>query len=220
MVVRVYNPLGMKRLQIVQSKGYFYITRCDLVWQLLAFWCSVYSYIQGMKLIGKIVSNDNQFTVILCSLLFHFIIALPFKYVHDNQRTLFFRITKFLFFGWQIAKDNDIKKTFALYKFDRLLVMNVTWKSDGNVNLGRHLFDLPWYIRCIKRKEPVAVTRKVAVICLLSSRPLMGTFFDLFWWKSVNFPEDTCDRGVWSRLRTSPDGILGSNMTPEFLFRK
>ena len=56
----------------------------------------------------------------------------------------------------------------------------MTWKSDGNVNLGKHLFDLPWYISCIGRKEPVAVTTKVAVICLLSSRPLMGTFFDPF----------------------------------------
>ena len=30
------------------------------------------------------------------------------------------------------------------------------------------------------RKKPVAETTKVAVICLLSSSPLMGTFFDPF----------------------------------------
>ena len=59
-----------------------------------------------------------------------------------------------------------LKRSSHFSKFDQWLAVNVSWKSDGNVNLGKHLFDLPWYISCIERKKPVAVTTKVAVICL------------------------------------------------------
>ena len=72
--------------------------------------------------------------------------------------------------------------------------------------LGKHLFYLPWYINCIGKKETVAVTTKVAIIYLLSFRPLMGTFFDPLDEK-VYFSAGTYERGVWSKLRTSSDGM-------------
>ena len=74
------------------------------------------------------------------------------------------------------------------------------------MNLGIHLFYLPWYISFTWRKKPVAVTAKVTLMCLLSSRPLMGKFFDPFDEK-VYFPGETYERGVWSTLGTSSDGI-------------
>ena len=75
-----------------------------------------------------------------------------------------------------------LKRTSHFSKTDQRLAVNVTWKSDGNVTLGKHAFDLSWCISCIgrKKKEPVGETTKVVVICLLSSRPLMITVFDLF----------------------------------------
>ena len=42
----------------------------------------------------------------------------------------------------------------------------------------------------MSRKEPVAETTKVAVICLLSSSPLIGTLFDPFD-ENVYFPGET-----------------------------
>ena len=110
-----------------------------------------------------------------------------------------------------------LKRSLHFSKFDQWSAVNVTWKSDGNVNLGKHLSDLLWYVSCIGRKEPVAVTAKVAIFCLLSSRPLMATFFDPFDEK-VHFPGETYERGVWSRLRTSFDGISLSNMILEMFF--
>ena len=122
LVVRVYNPLGVKRFQIAQFKGYFYTTRRDSVWQLFAysinissvelvwnesFCCLIYAHIYRLKLIDKIVSNDNHFTVILC--------LGRHKFTRDNQRTLSFRAVKFLRFGWQIRKDDDIENIFVLF---------------------------------------------------------------------------------------------------------
>ena len=75
-----------------------------------------------------------------------------------------------------------LKRSSHFSKIDQWLAVNLTWKSDGNVTLGKHAFDLPWCISCIgrKKKEPVGETTKVVVICLLSCRPLMTTFYDLF----------------------------------------
>ena len=47
----------------------------------------------------------------------------------------------------------------------------------------------------------------------------METFSDPFDEK-VYFPEDTRERGVWPRLRTSFYGISWSNMTLEIFFGK
>ena len=99
--------LAWKVIKFPQFKRHFYITRRDLAWQLFVhfinipcvdsvwdkfFCCLIYNYIQGLKLIGKIVRNDNQFTVILCSYSFRFIIVLAFKCIHNNQRTLLFQV--------------------------------------------------------------------------------------------------------------------------------
>ena len=64
MVIRVYDPLSVKKSQITQFKGHFYITRRDPIWQLFAhftsiscvelvwnkfFCCLIYAYMQGLK---------------------------------------------------------------------------------------------------------------------------------------------------------------------------
>ena len=72
---------------------------------------------------------------------------------------------------------NTLKRSSHFSKFDQWLGLNVTWKSDGNENLGKHLFDLPWNISRKGRKESLAFVTKVAVISLLSSTPLMEAFF-------------------------------------------
>ena len=52
------------RLTIVCS-----IYQHTMCWTCLKwiFCCFIYAYIQSLKLIGKIVRNDNQFTIILCT---------------------------------------------------------------------------------------------------------------------------------------------------------
>ena len=83
----------------------------------------------------------------------------------------------------------------------------MAWNSDGNVNLSKHLFDLPWYISFIGRKDPIAVTTKVTVMCHFSSKPLMGNFFypvD----EKVYFLEETYERRVWTSLGTNSDGMI------------
>ena len=61
--------------------------------------------------------------------MFHLIIVLTFKYVHDNQRTLLLPVAKVLLFAWQIRKDDEIETIVAFSKFDQWLAVNVTWKS-------------------------------------------------------------------------------------------
>ena len=78
-----------------------------------------------------------------------------------------------------------LKRSSHFSKFDQWLGVNLTWKSDGNVNLGKHHFNLPWYISRKGRKESLAVVTKVAVISLLSSTPLMEAFFRPLRWKCV-----------------------------------
>ena len=197
MFVRVYDPLGMKNSQIVQLKDTFIspdtiqLDNCLLtlsanhvlnLFEMIFFaaWFTFISRAETLSVICKIVRNDKQFTVILCTWSFHFIIALAFKCIHNNQRTLLFRGAKFLFLAEKLGKMMTCKKSSQFSKFDWWLAANLTWKSDGNVNLGKQLSDLPWYTTSLGRKEPAAVTTKVVVICLLSSRPLMGTFYDPF----------------------------------------
>ena len=88
-----------------------------------------------------------------------------------------------------------LKRSLYFSKFDQWLGVNVTWKSDGNVNLGKYLFNLPWYISRKGRKESLAVITRVAVISLLSSTPLMEAFFDPFD-ENVYFPWETYERDV------------------------
>ena len=88
-----------------------------------------------------------------------------------------------------------LKRSLCFSKFDQWLGVNVTWKSDGNVNLGKYLFNLPWYISRKGRKESLAVITRVAVISLLSSTPLMEAFFDPFD-ENVYFPWETYERDV------------------------
>lgn len=116
-------------------------------------------------------------------LVFPFIIVFAFKCIHDNQKTLLFRVAKFLLFSW------EIKKVEGHWK-DRLISWERDWKSDRNVKLCKDLFDLAWYISCVGREELVAVTKKVAVNYLLSYRHLMGTFFWILRSKSVLFRGD------------------------------
>ena len=62
-----------------------------------------------------------------------------------------------------------LKRSSHFSKFEQCLAVNVTRKPDGNINLGKHFFDLPRYMSYIGRKKPAAVTAKVAVIRLLPS---------------------------------------------------
>ena len=89
--------------------------------------------------------------------------------------------------------------------------VNVTWKHDGNVNFGNDRSDLPVWINWIGKKEPAAETN-VAVICFLSSRPLIRIFLDPLE-QNVYFPGETYDREVWLSLRTRSTGILFSTTT-------
>ena len=57
----------------------------------------------------------------------------------------------------------------------------------------------------ISRNFPVTLTVKVAVICLLSSIPLIDTVFASFGLK-VYFPGEIYDKGVWSKFRVSSFG--------------
>ena len=59
-----------------------------------------------------------------------------------------------------------LKRSSHFSKFDQWLTVNVIWKPDENINLDKLLFYFLWHISCIGRNEPVAVTTKVAVICL------------------------------------------------------
>ena len=47
--------------------------------------------------------------------MFHLIIVLTFKCVHDNQKTLLLRVAKVLLFAWQIRKDDEIETIFAIF---------------------------------------------------------------------------------------------------------
>ena len=115
MIISVCNPLGLKRFQIAQFKGNFYITRRDLFWRLFAcslnipsvkrvwnesFCCLIYAHVQGLKLIGKIVRNDNQF---MFEIWYQFT-ALCLKYALKS-------VFKAIF----TEKNNDDKNTFEIF---------------------------------------------------------------------------------------------------------
>ena len=85
MIVCLNNPPSMKRFQITQFEEYFYIARCNSVWQLFAnaisilcvelvwdkFLCwLIGANIQMLELFPEIVWNDNQLTVIFCTFSF------------------------------------------------------------------------------------------------------------------------------------------------------
>ena len=61
------------------------------------------------------------------------------------------------------------------------------------------------------RNFAVMLTVKVAVICLLSSIPLIGTVFAPFGLKKY-FPGETYDKGVYSRFRISSFGMSCSSI--------
>ena len=58
------------------------------------------------------------------------------------------------------------------------------------------------------------LTMKVAVICLLSSKPLIGTVFAPFGLK-VYFPGEIHDKTVGSRFRISSFGMSCSSINEE-----
>ena len=76
-----------------------------------------------------------------------------------------------------------------------MIVRKVTLKSAGKSNLGRHSGVFPSQMGWIGRNFAVMLTVKVAVICLLSSIPLIGTLVAHFGLK-VYFPGETCGKGV------------------------
>ena len=85
MIACLNSPPSMKRFQITQFEGYFYIARCNSVWQLFAnaisilcvelvwdkFLCwLIGANIQMLELFREIVWNDSQLTVIFCTFSF------------------------------------------------------------------------------------------------------------------------------------------------------
>ena len=95
--------------------------------------------------------------------------------------------TEIYFFSSKISIDFSV--------FDQWLLEKVTLKSAGKSNLGRHSGVFPSQMGWIGRNFAVMLTVKVAVICLLSSIPLIGTVFAPFGLK-VYFPGETYDKGV------------------------
>ena len=79
--------------------------------------------------------------------------------------------------------------------FDQWLSAKVTLKSAGKSNLGIHLGVFLSEISWIGRNFRVMLTVKVAVICFLSSIPLIGIVFAPFGLK-VYFLGETYDKGV------------------------
>ena len=114
-ILSVYYSLGVKRFQIAQFNGNFYITRRDPIWRLFAcsisipsvkhvlnesFCCLIYAYVQGLKLIGKNVRNDNQ---LLFEIWYQFT-ALRLKYAFKSVFEAIFT-----------EKNNDDKNTFERF---------------------------------------------------------------------------------------------------------
>ena len=63
---------------------------------------------------------------------------------------------------------------------------------------------------------PLKETAKVALICLLSSIPLIGTFLAHLQ-LNVYFPGETYDRGVWSKLTIRGAGISCSKIAEDIV---
>ena len=80
--------------------------------------------------------------------------------------------TEIYFFSSKISIDFSV--------FDQWLLEKVTLKSAGKSNLGRHLGVFRSKMSWIGRNFTVMPTVKVAVICLLSSIPLIDAVFALF----------------------------------------
>ena len=66
----------------------------------------------------------------------------------------------------------------------------------------------------MSKKFPVKETAKVAVICLLSSAPFIGTFLTPLK-LNVYFPGETQDSGLWSKLTTRGVGTSCSKVAVE-----
>ena len=65
-------------------------------------------------------------------------------------------------------------------KFYQSFGVKATLKLDENLNLERKSFDFPSYKNCVEEKDPEAESTKFTVICFLSARTLIETFFDSF----------------------------------------
>ena len=77
--------------------------------------------------------------------------------------------------------------------------MTLTQKNYGNLYLGRFCSVFPPYINSIGKNSPEKITANIAVMFLLSTAPVIGTFLILF--DAITcFLTETVTDGVWSKF--------------------
>ena len=94
-----------------------------------------------------------------------------------------------------------------------------TCQSSGNLWLGWHCSDFPWYRSCGGRTDPSNEHPKTAVIWRLSPRPVMDTCL-LPFSAMVHSEQGTILTPVWSQFMIKHFGIMWSCTFVTIQFRK
>ena len=164
-----------------------------------------------MKFVCEIVWNDNNLAQCFLHRSRVTSLSCPLKVSMIIKYICSFGYLRLAFACFRYGNITFSKSSVDFSVFDQWLLEKVTLKSAGKSNLGRHSGVFPSQMGWIGRNFAVMLTVKVAVICLLSSIPLIGTLVAHFGLKAY-FPGETCGKGVWSRFRISSFGMSCSSI--------